>query len=176
MNISDAIKKEAAKNNILGVRINILNEIVLYADIGHYKEILEFIELEEINIFEENDNSDEIKLNKDEWTEDYLISLRTDLSFNFSRKRLDHFNDVAVYLYGDKVRKMNEAKKKEETRPQKTSYEYKEKDNSSPRPKTSNKKPVYVNQNNSIYRLMLLVAIGIGAFFLIFKIIKNILD
>lgn len=185
--VSQGIREEANKNNILGLKINIMNDIVLYSDNTIYQNILDYIEENNIDIFEENDNSD-LELMKDEWTENYLGSIRSDLKYNFSKKKLNHFNEVAVYLDKEKVGKQskgsndaasgmindfqqNQKKYNNQTNSDTNQRQYKSNNSNS----RDRKSQVYPN-NEAMYRIMIILALGAVGLYGFFRIIRNIFD
>jgi hypothetical protein len=98
---------EAVKNrNKRLIRIMLGNIITIDPTSKTFKEMLEYAEQNMDDLFDIHHG--ELKVNRDAWTKDYYTDQQTELSFNFSRQRLELLCDIAVHLYSDRINAINE--------------------------------------------------------------------
>jgi hypothetical protein len=88
------------------VRIKLANSITIDPTLKTFKEMREYAETHIPGLFDVHKG--ELLLDKKGWTKDYYDKQQTELSFNFSDKRLRLVCDMAEYLYETRIKTINE--------------------------------------------------------------------
>jgi hypothetical protein len=107
---SEFIEAVDAKNKRL-VRIKLGNIITIDPTLKTFREMREYAESNIPDLFDVHTGV--LKSSKEDWTKNYYNDQQTELSYNFSRERLQHLCDIAVYLYGDRINTINDNRTKE---------------------------------------------------------------
>jgi hypothetical protein len=104
---ADAVKD----SNLRLVRIKLGNIIAIDPTIKTFTEMREYAERYMPDLYEPHDG--ELNWEQSTWSKDYYIDQQTELSFNFSRKRLDLLCSMARKLYAGRINNINEKRKRE---------------------------------------------------------------
>jgi hypothetical protein len=93
------------------VRIKLANSITIDPTLKTFEEMKEYAETRISDLFDAHQGI--LLTDRGEWTKDYYDKQQTELSFNFSRERLQLVCDMAVYLYSDRIKTINENRERE---------------------------------------------------------------
>lgn len=96
--------------DLVSVRLFIANELMLDPRGKSFSEMKNFAETKFSNLYDIDDAKSYSSV-KTEWNEDLLFSIKNDLDSNFSKEKLDIYENVAKYVLKDKAEQLN----KEET-------------------------------------------------------------
>ncbi len=96
--------------DLVSVRLFIANELMLDPRGKSFSEMKNFAETKFSNLYDIDDAKSYSSV-KTEWNEDLLFSIKNDLDSNFSKEKLDIYENVAKYVLIDKAEQLN----KEET-------------------------------------------------------------
>jgi hypothetical protein len=103
---------EAVKNsNLRLVRIKLGNIIAIDPTLKTFTEMSEYAEKYIPGLYELHDG--ELNWEQSSWSKDYYNEQQTELSFNFSRKRLDLLCSMAKKLYSARIDTITEKRKHE---------------------------------------------------------------
>lgn len=87
------------------VRIKLGNIITIDPTLKSFREMCVYAEEHIPDLYDSH--SGEIKRDKSTWTKDYYNEQQSELSFNFSRERLQLICDMAQYIYGGSAGRIN---------------------------------------------------------------------
>ncbi len=102
--------KAVESGDLVSVRLFIANELMLDPRGKSFSEMKNFAETKFSNLYDIDDAKSYSSV-KTEWNEDLLFSIKNDLDSNFSKEKLDIYENVAKYVLIDKAEQLN----KEET-------------------------------------------------------------
>ncbi len=102
--------KAVEGGDLVSVRLFIANELMLDPRGKSFSEMKNFAETKFSNLYDIDDAKSYSSV-KTEWNEDLLFSIKNDLDSNFSKEKLDIYENVAKYVLIDKAEQLN----KEET-------------------------------------------------------------
>jgi hypothetical protein len=103
---------EAVKNsNLRLVRIKLGNIIAIDPTLKTLTEMREYAERYMPDLYELHDG--ELNWEHSAWSKNYYNEQQTELSFNFSRKRLDLLCSMAKKLYAGRINNINERREQE---------------------------------------------------------------
>jgi hypothetical protein len=88
------------------VRIKLGNIITIDPTLKTFREMKPYAEQNIPDLYDSH--SGELNKNNSAWTKEYYNEQHTELSFNFSKERLQHLCDVAAFLYGARIDTINE--------------------------------------------------------------------
>ena len=101
--------KEAVDNgNIAMVRIALSNELLFDPRGVSFKEMLEYALAHLTNLFEENKDASYTVPPTDQWDEDFMYEVKSDLDTNFSKEKLAFYEAVVKYVGKDKAIEVEE--------------------------------------------------------------------
>lgn len=95
------------------VRMSLSNQLLFDPRGGSFNEMLEYAVNHLPNLFEENKVASYSVPPKDEWDEDFMYEVKSDLDSNFSKEKLAFYEAVVKYVGKDKAIEIEE----EETLP-----------------------------------------------------------
>jgi len=109
-------KKAVDTGDLISTRLFLANEMMLDPRGKSFLEMRTYAEKTCHNLYETHDGSS-FDLNKENWNENLLFSIKNDLDSNFSRERLDYYcnlakevlKDKAMYLDAEKCREQGQA-------------------------------------------------------------------
>jgi len=107
--------KAVEEKNLRDVRIKLAKEMEFDPRGETFQEMLRYAEEKLENLYEEHD-SKSFQEDSTTWNEDYLSDVKQDLSFNFSKERLDHYCKVAKFVLKEKAEKLNQEDVQEKTK------------------------------------------------------------
>ena len=99
--------KAVEERNLRDVRIKLSKEMEFDPRGETFQEMLRYAEEKLDNLYEEHDSKG-FREDSTTWTEDYLSDVKQDLSFNFSKERLDHYYKVAKFVLKEKAEKLDQ--------------------------------------------------------------------
>ncbi|MDR0429962.1 MAG: hypothetical protein LBH58_05740 [Tannerellaceae bacterium] len=94
------------------VRIKLGNIITIDPTLKTFREMRSYAEQRVTGLYDTN--SGEPRKDRSLWTKDYYNEQQTELSFNFSRERLDLLCDIAQHIYGGAGGRVNAINEKRE--------------------------------------------------------------
>jgi hypothetical protein len=100
----DFIEAVEDKNKRL-VRIKLANSITIDPTLRTFEEMKKYAETHISDLFDVHKG--DLLTDRGEWTKDYYDKQQTELSFNFSRERLRFVCEMAVYLYSERIKTVN---------------------------------------------------------------------
>lgn len=107
--------KEAVDNgNVAMVRIALSNELLFDPRGGSFNEMLEYAVEHLPNLFEENKDATYVVPPKNQWNEDFMYEVKSDMDANFSKEKLAFYEAVVKFVGKDKAIEVEE----EETLPE----------------------------------------------------------
>lgn len=99
-------RKAVDNRDLEGVRISLASEMMLDPRGESFNEMRNYAENTLTNLYDKHDGAP-LDMNKDNWTEELLQSIRNDLDDNFSNERLDYYVEVAKVVLKDKAKRLN---------------------------------------------------------------------
>jgi hypothetical protein len=103
--------KEAANSgNTRLVRIKLGNIIAIDPSLRTFREMLKYAEKYTPDLWQEHVR--DLCRDRTAWTKDYYNTEQTELSFNFSRQRLELLCEMSQYLYADRIKTINQKRTK----------------------------------------------------------------
>ena len=99
--------KAVEERNLRDVRIKLAKEMEFDPRGETFQEMLRYAEEKIDNLYEEHDSKG-FREDSTTWNEDYLSDVKQDLSFNFSKERLDHYCKVAKFVLKEKAEKLDQ--------------------------------------------------------------------
>lgn len=169
----DEISKMIESGKIDEAKIRILNGIQMNSNMAYFKDLIDYLEKDNINIFSEDDGFN-ITLDKDEWTSSYFAKIRSKLKFNFSKEKLKHYNDIAIHMENEEenIKLENSYKINEENTQVTSQNSYINKDiNTTITSKNENKK-----QMLEMFKKICIAIACICTIFILVKLLSNIIN
>ena len=100
-------KKAIEDKDVINVRFYLTNELALDPRGVSFHEMLAYSESMLDNLYEA-DNGEKIEQNPETWDDTFLSKVKIETERNFSRKKLDYYEQVAKYVLKDKAKRKDE--------------------------------------------------------------------
>lgn len=101
-------KEAVDAGNVAMVRISLSNELLFDPRGESFKEMLEYAVDRLSNLFEENKDASYTVPPTDQWDEDFMYEVKSDLDSNFSKEKLAFYEAVVKYVGKDKAIELEE--------------------------------------------------------------------
>ena len=113
--MEDKYVKAVESGNLNRVRLFLSNELMLDPRGNSFHEMLTFAE-NKLNDLYEMDNGSRNEKDAALWDKDFLFQLKNELDRNFSREKLNYYEQVAKQVLKDKARQLDEEEAKQQQR------------------------------------------------------------
>ena len=107
-------KKIVDAGDVISTRLFLSNEMMLDPRGNSFKEMLSYAETTLKDLYENHNNS-VFDMNKQNWNEELLFSVKNDLDSNFSRERLAYYFELAKVVLKDKADSLDAEEKSAKT-------------------------------------------------------------
>ena len=107
-------KKIVDAGDVISTRLFLSNEMMLDPRGNSFKEMLSYAETTLKDLYENHNNS-VFDMNKQNWNEELLFSVKNDLDSNFSRERLAYYFELAKVVLKDKADSLDAEEKRAKT-------------------------------------------------------------
>ena len=114
--MKDKFIKAVTEGDLVDVRLFLSNQLMLDPRGDSFHEMLSFAESKLNNLFEPDDGRGS-KKDCSAWGKDFLFMLKNELDDNFSREKLNYYEQVAKEVLKDKARQLDEEERKHNAGP-----------------------------------------------------------
>ncbi|MCD8297332.1 MAG: hypothetical protein LUC88_07150 [Prevotella sp.] len=98
-----------AEKNLAKVRMALTNELLLDPRGTTFSKMLDYAQNELPNLFDENKEANyTVPSSQEDWDEDFLFTVKTDLDSNFSKEKLAFYEKVVEIVGKEKVQKIEQ--------------------------------------------------------------------
>lgn len=111
--MKEKFKKAVERGDINDVRLFLSNELMLDPRGTSFHEMLSYAENRMDGLFEP-DNGRMSEKDSTQWDKDFLYQLKNELDDNFSREKLNYYEQVAKQVLKDKARQLDEEEIKQQ--------------------------------------------------------------